>query len=80
MRADLSRLTPKERLFVLAHAQYEVESDTPTDEGLARLLGVTRKTVINRRKTIREKGVQLYPFNPRGFQMVTHTNQLPLFN
>lgn len=80
MRASLSRLTDKERSFVLAHTRYEVETEWPTDEGLAKLLGVTRKTIINRRKSLREKGVELLPFNPRGFQIATHTNQLPLFN
>ena len=80
MRASLTELSKKDLAFVVAHANYELESPEPRDGDLAERLGVTRQTILNRRRRLRSKGVPLYPFRGRGYQAKHDPRQGNLFN
>lgn len=80
MRASLTALSEKDLAFVAAHATYELESNEPHDSELAQRLGVTRQTILNRRRRLRSKGVPLYPFRGRGYQAKADPRQGNLFN
>jgi biotin operon repressor len=79
VRAYLISLTPKDREFVVAHATYEVEAQEPCDRDFAERLGVTRQTILNRRRRLRSRGVPLYPFRNRGYQARSNPLQGELF-
>ena len=75
-----SLLTHEEREFLMAHTSYELEASNPCDTELAQRLGVSRNTILNRRRRIRSKGVPLYPFRRRGYQEPVNPRQGNLFN
>lgn len=79
MRASLKELSEKELAFVAAHASYELEASDPHDSDLANRLGVTRQTILNRRRRLRSKGVPLLPFRGRGYQEKPDPRQGLLF-
>lgn len=64
--AALRRLRPRDLEFVRAYASFQNENPGGRDRDLANVLGVTRRTIINRRKRLRDLGVLLYRFAPPG--------------
>lgn len=80
MRASLRALSKKDLAFVVAHEGFELESVDPCDSKLAERLGVTRQTIIARRRRIRLMGVPLFPFRGRGNRRPEDPNQGNLFN
>ena len=80
MRAYIENLPSRLRDFLEAHESYAIADDKPTDDGLAARLGVSRETIIARRKRIRQLGINLPSLAPRGFQPRANSNQLTFFN
>jgi len=79
MRADLEQLGEKDRQFVREHAGLRRIVAKPTDSILASRLGCTRRTIVNRRKRLRAKGVLIHRFTNRGFQVPIDPDQGYLF-
>lgn len=79
MRACIENLPARLRDFLEAHESYAIADDKPTDGSLAAMLGVSRVTIIARRKRIRQLGIDLPSLSPRGFQHQIDRDQGYLF-
>ncbi len=64
----LKQLSYRDVKFLDEYCRYMADATNPRDADLAKRLGVTRDTILHRRRRIREAGFNLPPLAPRGFR------------